>query len=415
MFEQLFSYPRTHARHRAGPLVNERLAYLAHLTRAGMSRGTLKRTAEYILIVADQLGLAHHTGETISREEIQRMATVWSARPAGTRHRTGGPSTCSIFRSYATQWLQFLGRLEKQSPRLDPFAEQIAAFADYMRTERGLSSKTITKRCRFVQRFLSHFSTGSSLREFTMTRIDEILMEMISAGKCVRVTVQTYASNLRAFFRYAETRGWCQHGLAAGIKGPRIFAQESLPTGPSWEVVQQLLATSKGDRPSDIRDHAILMLLAIYGLRAGEVCGLRLDDFDWERELLSVRCSKTRRMRTYPLSRPVGDAVLRYLKEVRPHCVHRNVFFCIYAPVRPLVELWPIVGKRLRAFGVSLRHHGPHAIRHACASHLLAQGLSLKEIGDYLGHQNPDTTRIYAKVDLIGLRRVADLDLGGLL
>jgi len=91
------------------------------------------------------------------------------------------------------------------------------------------------------------------------------------------------------------------------------------------------------------------------------------------------------------------------------------MFLCIYAPIRPLGEMWPIVGKRLRSFGVSLRHHGPHSIRHACATHLLAQGLSLKEIGDYLGHRNPDTTRIYAKVDLIGLRQVADLDLGGLL
>ena len=156
------------------------------------------------------------------------------------------------------------------------------------------------------------------------------------------------------------------------------------------------------------------MLLASYGLRGSEVKSLRLEDFDWERELLAVRCSKTRRTRTYPLSRPVGDAVLRYLKDVRPHSVHRNVFLCLSAPIRPLSELWPIVGKRLRSLEVSLRHHGPHALRHACATHLLSQGLSLNEIGDYLGHRDPDATRIYAKVDLIGLRQVADLDLGGL-
>ena len=77
--------------------------------------------------------------------------------------------------------------------------------------------------------------------------------------------------------------------------------------------------------------------------------------------------------------------------------------------------LWKAVRDRLRPLQGSLRHHGPHALRHACATHLLAQGLSMKAIGDQLGHRDPDSTRLYAKVDLAGLREVAELDLGGLL
>ena len=82
---------------------------------------------------------------------------------------------------------------------------------------------------------------------------------------------------------------------------------------------------------------------------------------------------------------------------------------------RSAFPLWSIVGRRLRALGVSLPHCGPHSLRHACASHLLSEGLSLKEIGDYLGHQHADATRLYAKVDLTGLRQVGDFDMGGLL
>jgi len=74
-----------------------------------------------------------------------------------------------------------------------------------------------------------------------------------------------------------------------------------------------------------------------------------------------------------------------------------------------------MVFRRWRALGVELPHYGSHTLRHACASHLLEQGLSLKEIGDHLGHRHPDTTRIYAKVDLASLRQVADFDMGGLL
>jgi site-specific recombinase XerD len=267
-----------------------------------------------------------------------------------------------------------------------------------------------------VPRLLNRIGAANgSLRKITPHQIDEAIKQILSQGDYARITVQGWTSNLRAFFRYAEMRGWCRKGLAASIRGPRLFAQASLPAGPSWDEVRRLLAMTEGDRQSHIRDRAILMLLAIYGLRAGEVNRLRLDDFDWERELFSIVSSKTRRIRTYPLTRYVGDAVLRYLKEVRPQSPHRELFLTLHAPYRPLHQsTWGVVSKRLRSINASLPHHGPHALRHACAARLLAQGLSLKEIGDHLGHLDPDSTRIYAKVDLVGLRQVADFDLGGL-
>lgn len=76
--------------------------------------------------------------------------------------------------------------------------------------------------------------------------------------------------------------------------------------------------------------------------------------------------------------------------------------------------LYPVVAHRMKRAGIKAPHRGPHVLRHACAGHLLARGLSLKEIGDHLGHRHPDSTRIYAKVDLQGLREVAAFDLGGL-
>jgi len=88
----------------------------------------------------------------------------------------------------------------------------------------------------------------------------------------------------------------------------------------------------------------------------------------------------------------------------------------LHPPFGPVnTSLWALVGARLRSMQVSSPHYGPHALRHACATRLLAAGLSLKEIGDQLGHTAPNTTRIYAKVDLTGLREVADFDMGGVL
>ena len=71
--------------------------------------------------------------------------------------------------------------------------------------------------------------------------------------------------------------------------------------------------------------------------------------------------------------------------------------------------------EQFHARGLRLRHHGPHALRHACATRLLSQGLSFKDIGDHLGHRSADATAVYAKVDVPSLREVARFDLGGVL
>jgi len=254
------------------------------------------------------------------------------------------------------------------------------------------------------------------LHKVTPYRIDMAFQEMLQSGGYSRKTIQGCATILRSFFRFAEARGWCRKGLAASIQNPRVFSQTSLPLGPSWEDVRRLLAMTEGDKPSDIRARPILMLFAVYGLRRGEVGRLRLEDFDWEHEEFRVVSSKTGRVRTYPLTRSVGDAILRYLQEVRPRSPHRELFLSLRAPIRPLHRsVTDVVRERLESLHVRLPHYGPHVLRHACASRLLAAGLSLKEIGDQLGHVNPESTRIYAKVDLAGLRKVADFELGGVL
>ena len=129
------------------------------------------------------------------------------------------------------------------------------------------------------------------------------------------------------------------------------------------------------------------------------------------------RSPKSRRTQEYPLTATVGAAILRYLKEVRLRRPSRHVFLTLNAPYGPLSRssLWKAVSERLRRLKPAIRHYGPHSLRHACATHLLSQGLSMKEVGDHLGHRKTDTTCTYAKVDLAGLREVADFDLGGLL
>lgn len=417
MFERLFKSPRVRARHCQGPLTEERRSFLTHCADLGMSDTTLRYLASYLLSIAAYLRLEDRPNDLISAEEIEGHADRWAKR-LSTSGRSK-PKRCAraTFLSFATRWLQFLGRWQAPSHVERPYADRVAAFADHLRRERGFSSDTIRLRRRVAQEILDRLCVSRRMEEVTPAQVDDALAQLLEQGGCARVTVRGYASALRAFFRYAHTQGWCHHGLAEAIHGPRVFSQDTLPSGPSWEDVQRLLARAGEDTPKAIRDRAILLLLAVYGCRAGEVVRLRLENLDWERELIQFTRSKSSRTQTYPLSRTVGDAVLRYLQNCRPRSPYREVFLRLNAPIRPLAcqSLWIIVAQRLRALGASLRHYGPHALRHACATHLLEQGFTLKQIGDHLGHRHPDSTRVYAKVDLAGLRQVADLDMGDLL
>jgi integrase/recombinase XerD len=412
MFDQLFQNPRVLARQRSGPLAEERRRYLAYCAELGMAPKTLQSLARYILVITEVLRLAERPGELITRKEIRAEADRRAAERRKRRMLT------FKFTQFAIRWLKFLERLQLPAAVHSPYANHVAEFADYLVQERGLSPKTVAYDCRTTHEFLAQVeAAGLQLKKLTVAQVDELLAKKVRDEGYARITIQRWASTLRRFFRFAEGRGWCRQGLAASIMAPRVFTHEGLPIGPSWDDVKRLLAATEGDRPADIRDRALLMLLAVYGLRAGEVMALCLKDFDWEREILIVPHSKSQRPRTYPLCRPVGNAVLRYLCEVRPRTDRQEVFFTVVVPFRPLVgtALTTAVKRRLQALGLKLPHYGSHALRHACATHLLAQGLSLKEVGDHLGHVDPDTTRIYAKVDVTALRTVGDFSLEGLL
>ena len=204
--------------------------------------------------------------------------------------------------------------------------------------------------------------------------------------------------------------------MAAVIVAPRVYRDAALPVGPSWEEQRLLLASTESDCPADLRDRALLLTLSTYGLRVGEVCALQLDDIDWEAETLRVRRPKTGRVDLFPLSRRVGETLARYLRHARPHTDVRKIFLALTAPTRPLSAsaISSVVRSRMQRCGIKCPRRGAHALRHAFAQRLLDEGFLMQEIGDCLGHRSLDSTAVYAKVALAGLRQVADFDLEGL-
>ena len=414
MIEDLFKRPSILARYRAGPLAEAREVFLDQCAKEGYSRSMLRKIAWVLLAVAHNVDIDHGNMSTQDVERAVDGRVRFSRRPPRAKESLW---TRQMFIHFATEWLRRLGCLQQAPGAQNGFAAQIDAFASYMRDERGLSPVTISTRCERLAWFVGGLCPPrDALAAITVADIDAFIEAQHKQG-WTRASLAALASSLRSFFSFAEARGWCAPGITAVIESPRIYAREGIPEGPGWDDVQRLLVATGGDRPADIRDHAILMLLAVYGLRRGEVAELRLDDLDWEEDRIHISRPKQRRAQRYPLLPAVGEAILRYLREVRPRCSHRALFLTLGAPIRPLSapSITPIAHAHLSRLGLTLSPRGAHCLRHACASHLLASGFSLKQIGDHLGHRSANSTLSYTKVDLIGLRQVAELDLGELL
>jgi site-specific recombinase XerD len=414
VFDDIF-FAQTAARYRAAPLVEQRERYLVHLKATGARRSTLRKCAN------DQLGLVRlldlKDGDGVDRSQIEVAAALWS-KPRGRRcDRAASRKARDRFVSHGVAWLGFLGWLDNGGGSRHPHDAEVQAFARWLCEERGLSDATVQSYRAAADHFFGQLTAKDvRLSAVGMTDIDDAVAAEHERGAWGRRTRHDYAQRLRAFFLFAETRGWCRAGLARGIVAPRFMADETVPKGLRREDVVRLLASVGGERPVDKRDRAILMLFIGYGLRTGEVGGLRLDDLDWENAMLRVRCPKPGRTHLWPLSQGVGHAILRYIREARPSGFGRSLFFTAHAPIRPLDRkaLGKMVRDRLAGIGVVTGRRGPHALRHAAAQHLLDQGTSMKVIGDFLGHRDPSSTTIYAKVDLAALREVAALDLEGL-
>jgi integrase/recombinase XerD len=216
-------------------------------------------------------------------------------------------------------------------------------------------------------------------------------------------------SAMRSFLRYARYRGAVTLDLAAAVPVVANWSMSSIPRAIGADQVRQLLASIDRRTVTGRRDYAIVLLLARLGLRAGEVAFLELDDIDWDAGEVSVRGKGDQRT-ALPLPAEVGAAIAAYVRHGRPLSTSRRVFLRSKAPVRGFLSqcaIGSIIRHALQRTGIQAPTTGAHQFRHALATQMLRRGASLTEIGEVLRHRSPQTTTIYAKVDLQALRTLA--------
>jgi site-specific recombinase XerD len=314
------------------------------------------------------------------------------------------------------QFLDFLRGLgvipvEKISPRSSsPVERVVQEFERYLLHDRALAQATAVNYAPFIRRFLAGLFGGGTVKLSQLCAGDVVRFVQHEVRQLHLKRAKLLTTALRSFLRYLRYRGEILHDLANAVPTVANWSMTSIPRAIPRDLVRRLLASINRHTAIGRRDHAILLLLARLGLRAGEVARIELEDIDWNSGLVNIR-RKGGQHSILPLPAEVGAAIAAYLKRGRPqnnNC--RRVFLRSRAPIRGFlgaVAITSVVRNNLAHAGIKAPTNGAHQFRHGLATDMLRHGASLTEIGEVLGHRSPETTRIYTKVDLNALRPLA--------
>jgi integrase/recombinase XerD len=295
-------------------------------------------------------------------------------------------------------------------PPAAPHAQLIDDYLLYLREQRGLCPETLELVRAPCRALLDFVITERAPDLYSLA--PEIITRFITCegNHYSRGTLQGRCSRLRGFLSYLYRREMLSADLSAVVVAPRVSQHEPCPRFLTRSEIDTVLAVIDRSTLVGLRDYAIVLLLATYGVRGIEVIRLRLDDIDWRLRLLSIPGRKAGNSTIYPLSATVGDAIVAYLRDGRPESPHRCLFLTTSAPFTPLASTDAVIGRVKRYLakaGLRVARPSTHTFRYSCAQRLFEQGMPLKTIGDYLGHRDTTATLRYTKIDLEHLRDVA--------
>jgi len=381
--------------------------FLQSLADQGHTAGTINQYRCFINVLADTMRC-----KGISIEELDENLATELAAETGWR---SGRRTYATF--IARRFVRFLNERGAGKLPPPPTAREIARaelknnYERYLRSQRGLSERSIFHCWRYAGRFLD-FRFGDEvgdLSQISPADITSFLQYLNGRNKPFRD--KTGPTHLRNFFRYLFKAGKISTNLALGIPKVRQQYRARLPRHLSPEQVAVLLKAVRSGPYGGRRNYAMVLMMARLGLRAPEVIAMQIDDIDWRSGEIMVR-GKGGLHDRIPLPEDLGEAIADYIRHDRGQVASRTLFVRGRAPHHPFKD-GQVLNNILRdAFVRSgltplAPYVGSHVLRHSLAVNLLRQGASLEEIGDMLRHRSRESTMIYARLDIDGLRSIA--------
>ena len=274
----------------------------------------------------------------------------------------------------------------------------------------GFSEHTRIYRVRNARQFLArHFGDAPPVPErLRPSDVQDYFRH--HAGHLKPGSTAVLASSLRSFFRFLAMFHGFDTSLSGVVPAAPQWPKDRLPRSLSIENLRAVLSRFDTSTANGRRDLAMIRCMSDLGLRVSEVVSLTLDDIDWRRGVVTIRCAKGGRVRALPLPAQLGQVITDYLRCGRPSSADRHIF------LRHTLLLGTPVNHALvrrvfcRAYATATGcpdSVGTHVLRHTAAARMRAAGHSLKGIADVLGHRSVDTTAIYVKLDVETLRLVA--------
>ena len=402
--EQLYKDQSTLRRMREGPLG----AYVGAFAQQMIDEGYAGTSARYALQLVADFGRWLSRRRTLVPQVTAEHTVGYLRYRSGQGHFRSGDA--SILRRLLSLLIEQGVVTPGPSKEQTPVARMEAEFRRYLEQERRLAPATVFNYLEFARRFLTENCREGEVRLDLVQAADVVRFVQREAARlhhAKRAKLMTTA--LRSLLQYARYRGLIKSDLRISVPTVANWSMASLPRALSSDELQRLLAGCERESSVGRRNWAILLLLARLGLRAGEVVALTLDDLDWATGELCIRSAGTHADHL-PIPQDVGEALADYLRHARPACASRRVFVRIRAPHRGFATsatISTLVRRALAHAELDPAHKGAHLLRHTVATQMLRQGASLAEIGELLRHRNPQTTMIYAKVDLDLLRPLA--------
>lgn len=291
-------------------------------------------------------------------------------------------------------------------PREDfAYAALLKAYESHLLKERGVIHTS--GQIRVAASFLTLLENNNSrLDEISAAHIQMFITEQGHSYR--RKTLASVASYLRGFLRYLAFNRLTSQDLSCSVRRPYMFQGEREPRYlQDWQVRQVLCAVDQSTEKGK-REYAMLLLLAVYGLRANEIVRLRLEDCWWETRQLLIRQRKCGDSIQFPLTIEVAEALIAYLR-VRGQSERREIFLNALYPYSPLRigSVSTIAAKAIRRCGFTVAHPGSHTFRYSRAQSLFAMKRSLPEIASTLGHRDLRTTLGYLSFTVHPLRELA--------
>lgn len=283
----------------------------------------------------------------------------------------------------------------------------IDLFHDYIALEGGLASNTQDAYRADLTSFVEFLELAgvNSINIVTRDMVLDYLHHEQERGLSVNSLSRRLVS-IRVFFRFLHRENYLAHNVVAVMDSPRLW--KLLPDTLSVSEVDRLLAAPVGDDRYAVRDRTLLQLLYATGMRVTEAVALTLEDLHMDSDYL--RCmGKGNKVRVIPFGVPTSRLLSLYLTSIRSQFVsdpaQRAVFLTRLGRGFSRKSVWDMVHRYARVAGIE-KTVSPHTLRHSFASHLLANGASLRIIQEMLGHADISTTQIYTHVDSSRLKGI---------